>query len=84
MYGIHVHRAVLANGEKESGISIHLVDEQYDNGSLLFQASCRIDSVETPDSLAQKIHLLEQEHFPKVVDGWISGTLPQWPPQSPR
>ena len=77
MYGMHVHRAVLANGEVESGISIHIVDAQYDHGSLLFQARCRIAPGETPDSLVQKIHLLEQEHYPKVVDAWINGRPPQ-------
>ena len=77
MYGMHVHQAVIDNGEPASGITIHLVDEQYDNGSHLFQARCRIETGETPQSLAQKIHLLEQEHFPKVVDDWISGRLLQ-------
>jgi len=77
MYGMYVHRAVIQNGETESGITIHLVDEQYDNGSHLFQARCRIDSGETPDSLAHKIHLLEQEHFPKVVEEWINARLLQ-------
>ena len=77
MYGMHVHHAVIAGGEKESGVSIHIVNEQYDRGSVLFQERCRIDSGETPDSLAQKIHLLEQAHFPKVVDDWISRRLPR-------
>ena len=75
MYGMYVHQAVINNGESESGITIHLVDEQYDNGSPLFQARCRIETGETPQSLAQKIHLLEQEHFPKVVDDWINGRI---------
>ncbi|MDR2586249.1 MAG: phosphoribosylglycinamide formyltransferase [Prevotellaceae bacterium] len=77
MYGKHVHQAVIANGEKESGISIHLADSQYDHGRILFQVRCRIDFGETPDSLAQKIHLLEQEHFPRVINDWINGKLPQ-------
>ena len=77
MYGMNVHRAVIANGERESGITIHLVDAQYDHGSHLFQARCRVDLNDTPESLALKIHLLEQEHFPKVVDDWINGRLPQ-------
>ena len=76
MYGMHVHRAVIANSESESGITIHLVDSRYDHGSTLFQARCRIDSGETPESLAHKIHRLEQEHFPKVVDALINGRLP--------
>ena len=76
MYGMNVHRSVITNGEKESGITIHLVDEQYDHGSVLFQARCRVEIDETPESLAEKIHALEQEHFPKVVDDWINGRLP--------
>ena len=71
MYGMFVHKAVIANGEKESGITIHLVDEEYDHGNILFQAYCRVEKHETPESLAQKIHLLEQEHFPKVVEEYL-------------
>ena len=81
MYGMFVHKAVIANGEKESGITIHLVDEEYDHGIILFQARCCVDEQETPESLAQKIHLLEQEHFPKVVEEWINGRLPLQPLQ---
>jgi phosphoribosylglycinamide formyltransferase-1 len=77
MYGMQVHRAVIANGEQESGITIHIVDEQYDHGSVLFQARCRVDLGETPESLAQKIHLLEQAHFPQVVEGFIGDFLMQ-------
>ena len=77
MYGMRVHRAVISNGEKESGITIHLVDEQYDHGNHLFQARCPIQTGETPEILADKIHTLEQEHFPKVVEAWINGRLPQ-------
>ena len=76
MYGMFVHQAVVANGELESGITIHLVDNQYDHGTPLFQASCRVEPGETPESLSYKIHLLEMEHFPKVVDEWINGRLP--------
>ena len=77
MYGMNVHRAVITQGEQESGITIHLVDSQYDHGSALFQARCRITAGETPESLSQKIHLLEMEHFPKVVDQWINEKLLQ-------
>jgi len=77
MYGRHVHQAVIANGETESGITIHIADAQYDHGNVLFQARCRIEAGETPESLAQKVHLLEQEHYPKVVEQWINGTIPQ-------
>ncbi len=71
MYGRHVHEAVVAAGEKESGITIHLVDEKYDNGRILFQARCPIEASDTPDDVAEKIHRLEQEHFPRVVEEYI-------------
>ena len=74
MYGAHVHQAVIANNEKESGITIHLVDEVYDHGRILFQANCAIDPMDTPDVLAGKIHLLEMEHFPRVIEALLSGS----------
>lgn len=72
MYGHHVHEAVIENKEEESGITIHLVDEHFDNGEHLFQAQCRIDAIDTPESLAQKIHELEQANFPKVIEKFIN------------
>lgn len=71
MYGHHVHEAVVANHERESGITIHLVDQDYDRGTTLFQARCEVAPDDTPDSLAAKIHLLEKEHFPRVIDQTI-------------
>lgn len=71
MYGHHVHEAVVAAHEPESGITIHIVDHNYDRGTILFQATCNVDADETPDSLAAKIHLLEKEHFPRVIDETI-------------
>lgn len=71
MYGHKVHEAVLAAGEKESGITIHEVTENYDEGKILFQAKCVIDKAETVDSLAQKIHQLEHSCFPKVTEEQI-------------
>lgn len=68
MFGRHVHQAVIANGEKESGITIHLVDEVYDHGEMLFQARCSIGPQDNPDSLAEKIHQLEMIHFPRVIE----------------
>lgn len=68
MYGHHVHEAVVAHGEKETGITIHLVDNRYDHGTTLFQASCSVEPDDTADSVAAKIHLLEKEHFPRVID----------------
>lgn len=71
MYGHRVHQAVVDSLEKESGITIHLVDEVYDNGETLFQAKCKLDPDESAETLAAKIHQLEKEHFPKVIDEYI-------------
>ena len=67
MYGMRVHEAVMAAGETESGISIHLVNEQYDKGEILFQASCPIIKGDTPKELDLMIRALEFRHFPEVV-----------------
>ncbi len=68
MYGIKVHEAVIKNKDKESGISIHYVNEKYDDGELIFQAKCKIEENDTPDSLAEKVHALEYEHFPVIIE----------------
>jgi len=68
MYGHHVHEAVIANKEKESGITIHYVNDHYDEGQIIFQAKCEIMPNDTADELAEKIHLLEKEYFPKVIE----------------
>jgi phosphoribosylglycinamide formyltransferase-1 len=68
MYGSNVHEAVLAAGEKESGITIHYVDEHYDNGDIIFQAKCEITDTDTPESLAKKIHQLEHSWFPQIIE----------------
>jgi len=72
MYGNHVHEAVIASGSKESGITIHYVDEHYDNGDILFQAKCTVDENETPETLAQKIHLMEYENYPPIIEEVIN------------
>jgi len=72
MYGNHVHEAVIASGSKESGITIHYVDEHYDNGDIIFQAKCSVDENETAETLAQKIHLLEYKHYPVIIEEVIS------------
>jgi phosphoribosylglycinamide formyltransferase 1 len=72
MYGRFVHEAVMAAKDSESGISIHFVDELYDHGQLIFQARCSIDTNDTPDTLAQKIHALEHAHYPLVVEKVIN------------
>ena len=72
MYGARVHEAVIANRESESGITIHLVNEEYDAGDIIFQAKCKIERGENPGTLAKKIHKLEQKHFPGVVEEVIA------------
>lgn len=67
MYGMKVHQAVIASGDTESGITIHHVNEHYDEGDIIFQAQCAIDKNDTPEMLAAKIHGLEYEHFPRVI-----------------
>jgi phosphoribosylglycinamide formyltransferase-1 len=67
MYGSHVHRAVIDAGEKESGITIHLVNEKYDDGDILFQARCAVLKTDTPETLAARIHELEYLHYPRVI-----------------
>lgn len=67
MYGHHVHQAVIDNKEKESGITIHYVDEQYDHGQIIFQATCPVFENDTPGSLAIRVQQLEHEHYPKVI-----------------
>ena len=71
MYGMRVHEAVLAAGEKESGISVHYVNEHYDEGDIVFQARCTVEPSDTPADLAAKIHMLEHAHFAKVVEGLL-------------
>jgi len=68
MYGRHVHEAVIGAGEKESGITIHYVDELYDHGQAIFQARVIVEPGDTPDMLAAKVRALEHEHFPRVIE----------------
>ena len=75
MYGKAVHEAVIAAGEKESGITIHYVDERYDHGRIFFQTGLTLSSDETPDSLADKIHVLEHRHFPEQIARWLECKL---------
>lgn len=71
MYGQKVHAAVIANHEKESGITIHYVDEQYDHGNTIFQAKCIVLENDTPETLAERIHQLEHQHYPKTIEELI-------------
>ena len=68
MYGMHVHNAVVENKETETGITIHYVNENYDEGATIFQAKCKVLPTDTADDVAAKIHELEMAHFPKVVE----------------
>ena len=68
MYGSRVHEAVIAAKEKESGITVHFVNEKYDDGTHILQATCPITATDTPDTLAEKIHQLEYEFFPKAIE----------------
>ncbi|MDT0557964.1 phosphoribosylglycinamide formyltransferase [Ichthyenterobacterium sp. W332] len=68
MYGMHVHEAVIANNETETGITIHYVNENYDEGAIIFQAKCEVETMDTAEDIAAKIHDLEMKHFPKVVE----------------
>lgn len=72
MYGMNVHRAVIANDEKESGITIHFVNEQYDEGQIIFQASCEVKPNDTPEALAERIHMLEHKHFPVELEKLVT------------
>ena len=68
MYGARVHEAVIAARENESGITIHWVNEQYDEGAIIFQATCSVDNGDTPAMLANKIHALEHAHFAPTIE----------------
>jgi phosphoribosylglycinamide formyltransferase-1 len=71
MYGMRVHESVINSGDKESGITIHMVNDKYDEGQIIFQSRCKVDLSDTPDSLAKKIHLLEYEHYPRVIESLL-------------
>ena len=71
MYGKRVHEAVRNANESETGITIHLVDEEYDRGDILFQAKCEVTPEDTVDTITGKVHLLEQEYFPQVIQKFI-------------
>lgn len=67
MYGMNVHRAVVEAKEKTTGITIHYVNENYDEGNIIFQATCPVSEDDTPEKVAEKVHMLEHEYFPKIV-----------------
>jgi phosphoribosylglycinamide formyltransferase 1 len=75
MYGIHVHNAVVKAGEKESGITIHYINEKYDDGAIIFQAHCDLQYGETGESLAKKILALEHKHYATSIAIVINDTI---------
>jgi len=72
MYGDYVHKAVVEAGEEESGITIHYVNENYDEGNIIFQAKCEVLKNDTPENVASKVHQLEYLHYPKVIENLLS------------
>jgi phosphoribosylglycinamide formyltransferase-1 len=75
MYGMHIHKAVVENNEKETGITIHYVNENYDEGNVIFQQTVILSETDTPESVAVKIHALEQEHFPVIIEKLLTSNL---------
>ncbi|MCT4698118.1 phosphoribosylglycinamide formyltransferase [Tenacibaculum haliotis] len=71
MYGMNVHKAVKENNETETGITIHYVNENYDEGAIIYQTKTNVLSSDSADNIANKIHMLEQEHFPKIIENVI-------------
>lgn len=72
MYGMNVHNTVIENNETESGITIHIVNEKYDDGETILQAKCQIEENDTAEDLANKIHDLEYKHFPSAVENFLN------------
>ena len=75
MYGEKVHEAVRNSGDKETGITIHMVNERFDEGKILFQAHCQVEPSDTIDEIASKVHRLEHAHYPQVIERWIQNSL---------
>jgi phosphoribosylglycinamide formyltransferase-1 len=73
MYGMHVHQCVIDNGDKESGISIHFVNSEYDRGDIIFQARCPVLPDDTAETLARRVHALEYEFYPKIIENLVTG-----------
>lgn len=77
MYGMKVHTAVLENKESETGITIHHVNEHYDEGNIIFQQSIKIEDCIAPEAIAEKIHQLEQQHFPRIIENILKSNNPK-------
>jgi phosphoribosylglycinamide formyltransferase-1 len=77
MYGMHVHRAVKAAGAEESGMTIHWVTEEYDEGDVIFQASCAVKPDDEPEQIAQKVAQLEHRYYARTIDALIRDAVAQ-------
>lgn len=73
MYGMKVHEAVKLAGDVQTGITIHAVDDKYDEGEVIFQATCPVHTDDTPEQIADKVHQLEYQHYPAVIERWVLG-----------
>ena len=73
MYGMHVHNAVKTAGEKQTGITIHYVNEKYDDGAVIFQATCPVENEDSPDDIRNKVQLLEHRYFPEITEKVVRG-----------
>jgi phosphoribosylglycinamide formyltransferase-1 len=83
MFGETVHKSVILNNDKESGITIHYVNKLYDNGGVIFQARCKVEPTDTHFSLAEKVHALEYLHYPRVIEELVD-KLPEFLIKSPE
>lgn len=75
MFGDNVHRAVVENKEKESGITIHYVNKEYDKGNIIFQAKCTVEPTDTPEVVAAKVHELEYKYYPRIIEDLLTGKI---------
>jgi phosphoribosylglycinamide formyltransferase 1 len=75
MYGMKIHERVRTLNETETGITVHLINEKYDEGPILFQGRCDVSGTDSPQEIANKVHQLEYVHYPVVIEKWILGTL---------
>ncbi|MDR1054712.1 MAG: phosphoribosylglycinamide formyltransferase [Prevotellaceae bacterium] len=72
MYGMNVHHAVIDNKERETGITIHTIDKEYDKGEIIFQKKCAVEPEDTLEIVAEKVHALEYKYFPPVIEDWLT------------
>ena len=75
MYGMKIHELVRTSNETETGITIHLIDEKYDEGPILFQGKCSVSDNDSAQEIAHKVHQLEYAHYPVIIEKWILGKL---------